>query len=70
MDFSSTFFLLPTVILTYFGATAVTAMRDALPMDGLAMKTLFTVGGMLPCVGIAILLRQIVNKNIDFVPFL
>ena len=24
---------------------------------------------MLPCVGIAILLRQIVNKNIDFVPF-
>ena len=60
---------LPTVILTYFGATAVTAMRDALPMDGLAMKTLFTVGGMLPCVGIAILLRQIVNKNIDFVPF-
>ncbi len=63
------FFLLPTVILTYFGATAVTAMRDALPMDGLAMKTLFTVGGMLPCVGIAILLRQIVNKNIDFVPF-
>lgn len=34
------FFLLPTVILTYFGATAVTAMRDALPMDGLAMKTL------------------------------
>lgn len=57
------------MILTYFGATAVTAMRDALPMDGLAMKTLFTVGGMLPCVGIAILLRQIVNKNIDFVPF-
>lgn len=64
------FSFLPTVILTYFGATAVTAMRDALPMDGLAMKTLFTVGGMLPCVGIAILLRQIVNKNIDFVPFL
>ncbi|EHU5028609.1 PTS sugar transporter subunit IIC [Enterococcus faecalis] len=63
------FSFLPTVILTYFGATAVTAMRDALPMDGLAMKTLFTVGGMLPCVGIAILLRQIVNKNIDFVPF-
>ena len=34
------------------------------------MKTLFTVGGMLPCVGIAILLRQIVNKPMDFVPFL
>jgi len=38
-------------------------------MDGVAMKTLFTVGGMLPCVGIAILLRQIVNKPVDFIPF-
>ena len=34
------------------------------------MKTLFTVGAMLPCVGIAILLRQIVNKSVDFIPFL
>ncbi|MGC3584487.1 PTS sugar transporter subunit IIC, partial [Enterococcus faecalis] len=36
---------------------------------GRAMNTLFTVGGMLPCVGIAFLLRHIVNKNIDFVRF-
>lgn len=57
------------MLLTYYGSTAVTALRDALPMDGIAMKTLFTVGGMLPCVGIAILLRQIVSKPIDFVPF-
>ena len=53
-----------------YGATAVTALRSALPMDGIAMKTLFTVGGMLPCVGIAILLRQIVGKAADFIPFL
>lgn len=39
-------------------------------MDGLAMKTLFTVGGMLPCVGIAILLRQIIGRAADFIPFL
>ncbi|MCT6822099.1 MAG: PTS sugar transporter subunit IIC, partial [Lactobacillus apis] len=25
---------------------------------------------MLPCVGIAILLRQIINKALDFIPFL
>ena len=39
-------------------------------MDGIAMMTLFTVGSLLPCVGIAILLKQIVKKAADFVPFL
>ena len=32
-------------------------------------KTLFTVGSLLPCVGIAILLKQIVTKAVDFIPF-
>ncbi|MFT8824923.1 MAG: PTS sugar transporter subunit IIC [Liquorilactobacillus mali] len=64
------FSFLPTMLLTYYGATAVTALRNALPMDGVAMKTLFTVGGMLPCVGIAILLRQIIGRTADFIPFL
>ncbi|KGO31990.1 PTS mannose/fructose/sorbose/N-acetylgalactosamine transporter subunit IIC [Oenococcus alcoholitolerans] len=64
------FSFLPTMLFTYYGATAVTALRNALPMDGVAMKTLFTVGGMLPCVGIAILLRQIVDHAVDFIPFL
>ena len=43
--------------------------KTYLPMDGVAMKTLFTVGSLLPCVGIAILLKQIVTKAIDFIPF-
>lgn len=64
------FSFLPTVLMTHFGAQGVTALRNALPMDGITMKTLFTVGAMLPCVGIAILLRQIVNTNVDFIPFL
>lgn len=63
------FSFLPTMLMTHFGAEAVTALRTALPMDGIPMKTLFTVGGMLPCVGIAILLRQIVNTPLDFIPF-
>ena len=33
------------------------------------MKTLFTVGLFFPCVGIAILLKQIVTKAADFIPF-
>ena len=63
------FSFLPTLILCRYGADAVTALKDALPMDGLPMKTLFTVGSLLPCFGIAILLKQIVEKVTDFVPF-
>ena len=63
------FSFLPTLIMCKLGASAVTAIQDALPMDGIAMKTLFTVGALLPCVGIAILLKQIVEKVTDFVPF-
>ncbi len=63
------FSFLPTLIMCKLGATAVTALKDALPMDGIPMKTLFTVGSLLPCVGIAILLKQIVDKAVDFIPF-
>lgn len=63
------FSFLPTMLMTHYSAQAVTTLRDALPMDGIPMKTLFTVGAMLPCVGIAILLRQIINKAVDFIPF-
>lgn len=63
------FSFIPTLVMCKLGATAVTAMKDALPMDGIPMKTLFTVGALLPCVGIAILLKQIVEKTVDFIPF-
>ncbi len=52
------------------GADVVELIKTTLPMDGIAMKTLFTVGSLLPCVGIAILLKQIVKAAADFVPFL
>lgn len=63
------FSFIPTLVMCKLGATAVTAMKDTLPMDGIPMKTLFTVGALLPCVGIAILLKQIVEKVTDFIPF-
>lgn len=61
---------IPTMIMCKLGANVVEVIKTALPMDGLAMKTLFTVGSLLPCVGIAILLKQIVRSAADFVPFL
>lgn len=60
---------LPTVIITMAGAGMVDLMKLYLPMDGIAMKTLFTVGSLLPAVGVAILLKQVINKATDFLTF-
>ncbi|MDO4325215.1 MAG: PTS sugar transporter subunit IIC [bacterium] len=59
----------PTVIITLAGSNMVDLMKAYLPMDGVAMKTLFTVGSLLPAVGVAILLKQVVNKATDFLTF-
>ena len=64
------FSFIPTLIITKMGANMVDIIKTALPMDGLAMKTLFTVGSLLPAVGIAILLKQVVNKATDMLTFL
>ena len=61
---------IPTMIMCKLGAGVVDIIKTTLPMDGIAMKTLFTVGALLPCVGIAILLKQIVKSALDFIPFL
>ncbi len=61
---------IPTLIMCKMGANVVELIKTTLPMDGLAMKTLFTVGSLLPCVGIAILLKQIVKQVTDFIPYL
>ena len=60
---------LPTFLLVYFGGDAVNNLLASLPMDGIPMKTLFAVGTLLPCVGIAILLKQVITKATDFLPF-
>ena len=56
---------LPAVVMCKLGVPVVEAIKTTLPMDGIAMKTLFTVGSLLPCVGIAI----VVTKAVDFIPF-
>ena len=54
----------------FYGTTAmVDLMKTYMPMDGIAMKTLFTVGSLLPTVGIAILLKQVISKPTDFLTF-
>jgi len=61
---------IPTFIICMAGSSMVQVMKDYLPMDGIAMKTLFTVGSLLPAVGIAILCRQVIQKPLDWLTFI
>lgn len=60
---------IPTMLMVYYGTSAVQEIQKTLPMDGLFMKTMFTVGSILPAVGIAILLKSVVDKTTDLIPF-
>lgn len=60
---------IPTFIICYFGSNMVQLIQSYLPMDGIIMKTLFTVGSLLPAVGVAILLKQVVTSPKDFLTF-
>ncbi len=60
---------LPVFIITLLGSNMVGLIKSYLPMDGIVMKTLFTAGSMLPAVGIAILLKQVVKKPSDILTF-
>ena len=63
------FSFIPTVIICLAGPTMVDLMKQYLPMDGIAMKTLFTVGSLLPAVGIGILCKQVITKPLDWITF-
>ncbi|MFV0381838.1 MAG: PTS sugar transporter subunit IIC [Breznakia sp.] len=61
---------IPIMLIVYYGAGAIADFKEALPMDAWYMKTLFTVGSLLPAVGIAILLKSVVTKASDLIMFI
>ncbi|RBP63338.1 PTS system mannose-specific IIC component [Alkalibaculum bacchi] len=61
---------IPTIAMTLLGASMVELIKETLPMDGLVMKTLFTVGSLLPAVGIGLLLKQVAQGLSDLLVFL
>lgn len=60
----------PTFLVIYFGQGWAMSIIDYFPVDSFVMKTLTALGGMLPAVGVAILLRQVVKKDIELISFL
>ena len=61
---------IPTFIITYLGSDMIKVIQTYLPMDGVFMMTILTLGSLLPCVGIAILLKQVANRPIDILIFM
>lgn len=60
---------IPVMLINHFGSQAVYTFRDAFPMDSWYMKALFTVGSLLPAVGMGILLNSVVTKPTDLIYF-
>ncbi|WP_282710547.1 PTS sugar transporter subunit IIC [Lancefieldella sp. Marseille-Q7238] len=63
------FSFLPTFIICMQGENMVGLMKEYLPMNGIPMMTLFTVGTLLPTVGVAILCKQVITKPLDWLTF-
>lgn len=61
---------LPVTLLCYFGSGAVESVFKSLDVSVWYVKALLCVGSVLPAVGIAILLKSVVNKTSDLIFFL
>ncbi|TYR80023.1 PTS sugar transporter subunit IIC [Priestia megaterium] len=61
---------IPTALVVYLGSSLATNIINYFPVDSFVMRTLTALGGMLPAVGVAILLRQVTNRDIELLYFL
>jgi len=62
--------IIPTFVVLYFGSAYATSIIGFFPVDGFVMRVLTALGGMLPAVGVALLLKQVTKKNFDIIRFL
>lgn len=62
--------IIPTFLILYYGQSYATKIIELFPIDSFVMRTLTALGGMLPAVGVAILLKQVTKNNIDLIKFL
>ncbi|MGB4984579.1 MAG: PTS sugar transporter subunit IIC [Erysipelotrichaceae bacterium] len=60
---------IPVLLIVKLGSSAVAQFQEALPMNSWYMKSIFTLGNLLPAVGMAILLKSVVTKPTDLLFF-
>lgn len=61
---------IPTAVVVYYGSSIAKNIINYFPVDSFLMRTLTALGGMLPAVGVAILLRQVTKKDFELIQFL
>lgn len=61
---------IPTFLVLYFGSGFATKIIEMFPVNSFVMRTLTALGGLLPAVGVGILLTMVIKKNIQIVQFL
>lgn len=62
--------VVPTALVLYLGQDMATRIIEMFPVESFVMRTLTALGGMLPAVGVAILLKQVTKNDIDLIRFL
>ncbi|GAA0737632.1 PTS sugar transporter subunit IIC [Clostridium oceanicum] len=61
---------IPTFIVVYYGSSIAKNIINLFPTTSFVMRMLTALGGMLPAVGVAILLRQVTKKDYELIYFL
>lgn len=61
---------IPTFVILLFGANLANQIITYFPIDSFVMRSLTALGGMLPAIGVAILLRQVIKKDMELIYFL
>lgn len=61
---------IPTFAVLYMGSSIATNILNMFPTTSFVMRTLTVLGGMLPAVGVAILLRQVIKKDLELIQFI
>jgi PTS system mannose-specific IIC component len=64
------FRFVPTFLVVFLGAGIANNIINYFPVSSFTMRALTALGGMLPAVGVAILLRQVTKKDLDIIYFL
>lgn len=62
--------VIPTFLVLYLGQSYANQIISMFPVDSFVMRTLTALGGMLPAVGVAILLKQVTKTDAHIVRFL
>lgn len=61
---------IPTFLVVFYGSGIASSIINYFPVNSFVMRTLTALGGLLPAVGVAILLKQVTKKDYELMYFL